>query len=155
MRVTKRTSIAMRLLMYCVVNPGVLVTKREVAERCDLSENHLAQVVNQLAQLGYLTTQRGRKGGLMLARPATEIKVGDVFRDVEGEVPPGECFADVENSCGLLDYCQLKEALNTAADAFYGHLDGTFLSDLVCDNTDVMDHLSPAGCAGSKQMAAA
>ena len=73
MRVTKRTNIAMRVLMYCAVNTSRLVTKSEIAERCNASENHLAQVINQLAQLGYLATHRGRRGGIALSRPASEI----------------------------------------------------------------------------------
>ena len=52
MRITKRTNIAVRLLMYCAVNEGRLVTKSEIASSCNVSENHLAQVINQLGQLG-------------------------------------------------------------------------------------------------------
>ena len=63
MRITKRTNIAVRLLMYCALHEGRLVTKSEIAQRCNISENHLAQVVNQLSQLGFLKTQRGRNGG--------------------------------------------------------------------------------------------
>lgn len=53
--------------MYCAANSDRLVTKSEIAERCNISENHLAQVINQLAQLGYLRTQRGRNGGRVWA----------------------------------------------------------------------------------------
>ncbi len=87
MRITKRTNIAVRLLMYCALNEGRLVTKSEIAQRCNISENHLAQVVNQLSQLGFLKTQRGRNGGLNLSRSADEICIGDVFRQVEGGLP--------------------------------------------------------------------
>jgi len=83
LRVTKRTNIAMRVLMYCGLNEGRLVTKAEIAQRCNASENHLAQIINQLAQLGYLHTQRGRKGGLSLALPAAQISVGAIFRAIE------------------------------------------------------------------------
>jgi len=53
MRITKRTNIAIRLLMYCAANPDRLVTKAEIADRCNISPNHLVQVINQLSQLGY------------------------------------------------------------------------------------------------------
>ena len=98
MRITKRTNIAVRLLMYCALNEGRLVTKSEIAQRCNISENHLAQVVNQLSQLGFLKTQRGRNGGLNLSRSAADICIGDVFRQVEGGLPMVECFADVDNT---------------------------------------------------------
>ena len=46
MRVTKRTNIAMRVLMFCAANNDRLVTKAEIAWVCNASENHLAQIIN-------------------------------------------------------------------------------------------------------------
>ncbi|WP_291737904.1 Rrf2 family transcriptional regulator, partial [Leisingera sp. F5] len=138
MRITKRTNIAIRLLMFCAANEDRLVTKAEIAECCNISENHLAQVINQLSQLGYLATQRGRNGGMNLGKPAIEIRIGDVFRDVEGGLPMVECFADADNTCPLTDACRLKVALADAAQAFYTSLDDITLEALVCDNHDLM-----------------
>ncbi|MCB1310945.1 MAG: Rrf2 family transcriptional regulator [Sedimentitalea sp.] len=146
MRITKRTNIAVRLLMYCAVNSDRLVTKSEIAEACNVSENHLAQVINQLGQLKYLNTQRGRKGGMTLAREPNEIRIGDVFRDVEGGVPEGVCFADSDGSCPLTDACRLKDALSDAAVAFYAALDDVTLDTLICDNAVLGDILQPVGC---------
>ncbi|MFW2543217.1 RrF2 family transcriptional regulator [Primorskyibacter sp. 2E107] len=143
MRVTKRTNIAMRVLMFCAVNPGRLVTKAEIARACNASENHLAQIINQLAQLGYLHTQRGRNGGLELSRPADQIHIGEIFRALEAPVPLAECFADVDNTCPLTEACRLRTALNDAAGAFYATLDPISLDALICDNAPLMHILQP------------
>lgn len=147
MRITKRTNIAVRLLMYCAANQGRLVTKAEIADRCKVSENHLAQVINQLSQLRYLHTQRGRNGGMTLGREAEMIRIGDVFRDIEGEPPAEECFADADNSCPLVASCRLRLALRDAASVFYASLDEITLDGLVCDNTDLLNCLQPLGCS--------
>ncbi|MBT8155000.1 Rrf2 family transcriptional regulator [Epibacterium ulvae] len=146
MRITKRTNIAVRLLMYCAANDGRLVTKAEIADRCKISENHLAQVINQLSQRGFLNTHRGRRGGIALARPASEIRVGDVFRQVEGPVPIIECFGDGEDSCPQLDVCRLRTALSDAAHAFFQALDEVTLDALICDPSEMMDAMRPAAC---------
>jgi Rrf2 family transcriptional regulator, nitric oxide-sensitive transcriptional repressor len=146
MRITKRTNIAIRLLMYCAVQNDRLVTKAEIAECCNISENHLAQVINQLSQLGYLETQRGRNGGMHLAREADQIRIGDVFKDIEGGLPLAECFADADNSCPLTKACRLRIALQDAAEAFYASLDGITLNALVCNNFDLIKILQPATC---------
>lgn len=146
MRVTKRTNIAMRVLMYCAANSDRLVTKAEIAQRCNASENHLAQVVNQLGQLGYLATHRGRNGGLELGRPAADICIGDVFRALEAPVPLAECFADVDNTCPLTAHCRLRVALRDAAESFYAHLDEITLDALLCDNDPLLSILSPVAC---------
>ncbi|QPM90970.1 RrF2 family transcriptional regulator [Pseudooceanicola algae] len=148
MRLTKRTNISMRVLMYCAVNKDRLVTKSEIAERCNTSENHLAQVINRLAQLGFLTTHRGRHGGMSLGRPMEEIQVGEVFRAVESPVPIAECFADADNTCPLVKACRLRNAIAVATEAFYASLDKVTLADLVCENAALADLMTPFACAG-------
>ncbi|WP_137699766.1 RrF2 family transcriptional regulator [Marimonas lutisalis] len=150
MRITKRTNIAIRVLMFCEVNRGRLVTKAEIAECCNTSENHLAQVINQLGQLGYLHTQRGRNGGIELGRPSREIVIGEVFRALEGHVPLTECFADVDNTCPLVDACRLRLAIQDAAEAFYAQLDEVTLDALVCDNDPLRAIMAPGMCGNRK-----
>ena len=144
MRLTTRTSLAMRTLMFCAVNPGRTVRKHEVAEACNASENHLAQVIHLLAQKKFLRTVRGRSGGLMLGRPADKITVGEVFRDYEAVLPFAECFAGQENKCPLAGACRLKCLLSDALKAFYAELDRVSVADLVDGNSDLKTLLSLA-----------
>jgi Rrf2 family nitric oxide-sensitive transcriptional repressor len=146
MRITKRTNIAIRLLMFCAANEGRLVTKSEIAERCNTSESHLAQIINKLGQLGFLHTQRGRTGGVTLGRPMAEIRVGEVFRKLEENTPVAECFADVDNTCPLTSACRLRVALVDAVEAFYAHLDEVTLDALVCDNEALFTIFSAVPC---------
>ncbi|MEQ9261443.1 MAG: Rrf2 family transcriptional regulator [Roseovarius sp.] len=150
MRITKRTNIAMRVLMFCGVHCERLVTKAEIAARCNTSESHLAQVINRLAQLGYLYTQRGRAGGIRLARPAGQIAIGEVFRHLEPDGSLAECFADVDNSCPLVEACRLRLAIADAAEAFFAHLDGITLDALICDNALLFTLFDAPGCARAK-----
>ncbi len=134
MRLTTRTNLAMRALMVCAVNPGRTVRKHEIAAACNSSENHLAQVVNTLAQRGFIDTQRGRAGGMRLARPTDQIAVGDVFRAFETGIPFAECFDPEANTCPLVQACRLRDALTVALEAFHAALDRLTLADLVDDN---------------------
>lgn len=134
MRLTTRTNLAMRTLMVCAVNPDRIIRKHEVAESCNASENHLAQVIHLLAQRGFLLTVRGRAGGLVLGRPAAEITVGAVFRSLEAVLPFTDCAQGAENACPLIAACRLKCVLSDALAAFYAHLDSVTLADLVAEN---------------------
>lgn len=135
MRLTIRTNLAMRTLMYCAVNEGQTVRKRAIAEACAASENHLAQVIHGLALAGFLTTLRGRSGGLRLARPAAQITVGAVVRAFESGVPFAECMEADGGACPLRGACRLKCVFGDALEAFYATLDRVTLADLVQDNT--------------------
>ncbi len=134
MRLTLRTNLAMRTLMFCAVNDDRTVRKAEVARACNASENHLAHVIVVLSQLGVIQTTRGRNGGLRLARPAEEIDIGDVIRALESSVPFAECFEGAENHCPIVDHCRLRGVLANAVEAFYKALDGIMLSELTKAN---------------------
>jgi Rrf2 family transcriptional regulator, nitric oxide-sensitive transcriptional repressor len=143
MRLTTRTNLAMRTLMYCAVNDGQIVQKHTVAEACAASENHLAQVINLLSRKGFLTTIRGRSGGLKLARAPEQISVGQVFRTFEGVLPFTDC-SEEGGSCPLAGACRLKCVLSAAIEAFYSGLDQVTLQDLVKDNNPLHDLLRAA-----------
>src|SRR5690606_8153830 len=68
MKLTQYTDYSLRVLMYLGFKDGP-ATISEIAERYDISRNHVVKVVHQLGQLGYLQTVRGKGGGLRLARP--------------------------------------------------------------------------------------
>jgi Rrf2 family nitric oxide-sensitive transcriptional repressor len=88
MRLTIRTNLALRALMFCAVNHPEMVRKNDIAERCNTSANHMAQVVNLLAQKGFVRTMRGRGGGIRLRHPPQDISVGSVMRVFESDVTP-------------------------------------------------------------------
>jgi Rrf2 family nitric oxide-sensitive transcriptional repressor len=134
MRLTTRTNLAIRALMFCAINGDRIVRKHEIASSCNASENHLAQVVNTLGQLGFVDTHRGRAGGLRLSRPMEQISVGAVLRAFEADVPFAECFDESSNTCPLRDACLFRDALIAGLEAFYASMDRLSLGDLVRDN---------------------
>ena len=64
----------------------------------------------------------------MLARPASEISVGEVVRCTEGQFDLVDCA-----SCVIAPACALPAALHEARSAFMAVLDGYSLADLVED----------------------
>lgn len=137
MRMTTRTSLAMKTLMFCAVNNSRIVRRNEIATVYGVSENHLAQVIHLLAQKKFLHTVRGRAGGLRLGRPAQQITVGEVFRALERVLPFAECFGKEPATCPLTGSCRLICVLDEALDAFYARLDQATVADLVNGNVDV------------------
>lgn len=142
MRLTMRTNLAMRTLMFCGVNKDRIVHRGDIARACNASETHIGQVVNLLSHKGYLKTTRGRRGGIELGQPADTINVGTVIRAFEADLPFAECFQGAENLCPLTNACRLRKALISALGAFYGALDGLTLQDLIADNSPLEGLLS-------------
>jgi len=132
---TQHTDYAIRVLMFAASRhlregPDALSSIREIAEAYGISENHLMKVVNRLAQAGLLHTQRGRHGGLRLARDPAETRLGDVVRLVEDNMALVECFGE-GSTCPLTAGCHLAAALEQAQRDFLASLDRHTLADLV------------------------
>jgi len=131
MKLTSFTDYSLRVLMFLATNAEGRATVAEISAAFDIKENHLTKVVHFLGKQGWLTTLRGKGGGLLLARPANEIRVGRVVRDTEGAAMPAECFAVEEDSrCPISHCCRLRGVLAEAVDAFYAVLDGYTLADI-------------------------
>lgn len=135
MRLTQHTDYAIRVLMFATSRrmrdgPEALSAIREIADAYGISENHLMKVVHRLAQVGLLHTQRGRNGGLRLARDPAETRLGEVVRQVEDDMTLVECFGS-DSTCPLTDGCRLASALDQARNDFLASLDRHTLADLV------------------------
>ncbi len=133
MQINQFTNYALRILMFCALHDGRAARTGEIAAAYGISENHLTKVAQQLAAGGFLTTARGRGGGLKLARSPHEIGVGEVVRWTEGSLKLVECFDPATNRCPLAPACRLREALHRALEAFFLVLDSYTLADLVAD----------------------
>ncbi len=130
MRLTMMSDYALRLLMYAAQQPDRLCTIAEVAQAYAISEAHLMKVTHQLAVAGWLATVRGKGGGLRLARPAGEINLGAVVRDIEPDFFLVECFAS-GSACTLTGRCRLTGVLQNALQGFMDGLDRHTLADIV------------------------
>lgn len=143
MQLTKFSDYALRVLMYTHAAGDRRVTIEEMAASYRISRAHLMKVVNTLTRSGYLTAVRGRSGGLKLARPADEIRLGDVIRDTEPDFALVECFV-TGNQCVIAGCCRLPRALKQALGAFLDSLDQHTLASISLKPRDFRNVLEPA-----------
>ena len=75
---------------------------------------------------------RGKGGGICLARPAAQISVGSVVREIEGHFQLAECFdPKKQGNCAIQSQCGLTALLGNAIQQFFNVLDNAVLTDLV------------------------
>lgn len=136
LRLKSYTDYALRVLMHLAARPDRLASIGEIARTYRISHNHLMKVVHDLRKQGYLDSVRGRSGGILLARPASEITVGEVVRHTEGGFDLVDC-----GSCAIARACALTAALHNARRAFMEVLDGYSLQALVADQKSGLHEL--------------
>jgi Rrf2 family nitric oxide-sensitive transcriptional repressor len=144
MRLTFYSDYSLRLLMFAATRNGELVTIQNAADAYGISKAHLMKVAHQLGVHGFLETVRGRNGGLRLARPADQIRLGDVVRATEEDFDLVECFNAQTNSCLITGPCRLKNILARALKAYFAVLDEYTLADLAGKHPALVKLLQPA-----------
>lgn len=132
MQLTRYSDYALRVLMYLALNSHRRCTTREIADAYGVSESHLTKVIFHLGRSDFITTIRGEGGGLELARPASGINLGAVYREFEPNFELAECFAGNERSaCPITGFCEITRVLESALQAFFEVLDRHTLEDLL------------------------
>lgn len=130
MNITRFTDYSLRVLIYLSLHNEKLVTIKEIAQCYGISKNHLMKVVQELSTKGYITSIRGKNGGIKLGREPAEINVGELVRMKEQDSTLVECFGE-GNSCVITPACQLKNMLSEAMESFFKSLEKYTLADLV------------------------
>ncbi|MBS1062687.1 Rrf2 family transcriptional regulator [Gluconobacter wancherniae] len=147
MRLTVHTDYALRTLIFLGTQPQTRVSIRDIAQAYGISENHLVKVVHRLGQGGFIHTMRGRGGGILLARDAKDICIGEVVRYTEDDMALVDCDGKNANGrpCALRPACVLRGALREALGAFLAVLDCYTLADLLTGQEAQLFGLLPSG----------
>ena len=126
MRLTDYTDYSLRVLLYLAVRGEGLSTIQDISQAYGISKNHLMKVVQQLSELGWVETVRGRNGGLRLAGRTRSLTVGEVVRATESDFALVACLPDQNGErrpCVITPQCRLRGALEAARHAFLAELD--------------------------------
>ena len=122
MRVSTRVEYGMLALTDIALysGNGSTVSAPEIAEREDISQKYLEQILTHLKQAGLIRAQKGLRGGYMLARPADRIRLSEILNALDNSileetVPAGE--ADGQSLRGAVNDCVWNE-LNRSLSSF-------------------------------------
>ena len=150
MQLNLQTDYALRLLIFLAsCEPSSrLASTGDIAEVYDISANHLGKVTAKLSDLGYIETVRGRSGGIRLAKPPSEIGIGQVIRQTEPQFELTECMGE-SSDCTLEPVCQLRGVLLEARRDFLARLEDFTLAD-VTENQHALQRV--LGCPGAQMV---
>ena len=102
MKVSAREEYGLRcLLQLAGLGEGEFLTLAQIAGREGMSQANAGKVLWLLNKAGLVTSIRGTKGGYMLARPASEIRLSEVIKVLDEDTVEGHC----KSYTGVLDTC--------------------------------------------------
>jgi len=137
MKVTKRGEYALRALIDLAIAREAgrdLLPLKEIAARENIPLPFLEQIFAQLREAGVVDGKRGKNGGFFLARPATNIFMGEVVRLIDGPLAPIACVSQTaykKCSCPDEDHCGLRLLMLDVRNAIADILDRYSLEEVV------------------------
>ena len=105
---------------------------KSIAERQNIPEAYLEQLIGQLRRSGLVKSVRGAQGGYLLSRSPAEITVGEVLRTLEGELAVVDCLME-EDACHKACSCPTRVVWKKLRDGLNEIVDGITLQDMLDD----------------------
>ena len=127
MKVSTRGDYAARALLSLALHGGDQLTSvKEIAERTNLPQPYLEQILLAVKGAGLVRSKRGVGGGYVLARSPAEITLADIVGAVEGPQLPL-----VEHPDHCEGHCILQEVWVGVSEETRRSLERFTLADLV------------------------
>lgn len=99
------------------------ISLKSIAEKNQLSEHYLEQLVAPLRNAGLVKSIRGAYGGYILSKEAEQITAGDVIRVLEGPISPVD-FTEEDDPAKRDLWLRIRDSIAEV-------LDSTTLADLI------------------------
>ena len=117
------------------------VPLKEVAERQEISEKYLENILKVLVQNGFLEGLRGKGGGYRLTRTPDQYTVAEILLLTEGSLAPVSCLVPGAPACERLPICRtytMWKGLNDMIADYFGKIT---LADLAAPDQAGNDYI--------------
>jgi Rrf2 family protein len=131
MKFSTKGRYALRMMLEFALHPGECTKINQVAERQEISDKYLEQIVTILSRAGYVKSRRGAQGGYYLTKDPSEYTVGMILRLAEGSLVPVACLEEEVNPCSRSNNCATLLVWKKLDHAISDVVDGITLADLV------------------------
>ena len=133
---SQKAKYAMRALLYLAraeLDRPVFIS--EIADQQSVPKKFLELILLDLKRHGLVHSQRGKKGGYLLAKPPSQIFFGQVIRIIDGPLAQLPCASRTAyrrcDDCQDEKTCEIRKVLLQVRDSTARILDNTSLSDVM------------------------
>jgi len=131
MKLSTKGRYGIRLMVDLALHHGEgQILLKDIAERQEISEKYLWQLIPPLKNAGLLSSTRGAHGGYMLTKPPAQITLKDIVIAVEGSMCLVDCV-DNPSVCSRADTCASRDVWCEISEKILQALEAITLEKLV------------------------
>jgi Rrf2 family protein len=127
------------LAHLATLRPGETTQAMDIAEAHNIPKKFLDAILGDLRNAGIVFSKKGPGGGYMLARPPSDIKIGQVIRTIDGPLAPIACASRTAyqpcRDCKSVKTCTVRLMMTEVRDAMSEVLDRMTIADMAATVT--------------------
>ncbi len=127
-KISEAASMGLHAMVYLAGSTDRIVTTQEMAEKLNVSKDHLSKVLQRLTRARLVKSVRGPKGGFVLGKSADKITLLEIYEVIEGKLEKSDCILG-EKACRG-DDCIFGDLVTRIDGEVRVYLKGTCLQDL-------------------------
>lgn len=144
MRLSTKAQYAVRALVDLSLHSGGKpVALREISRREEIPLNYLEQLFLRLKNGHIIESVRGPRGGYILARSSSQIRISEIVATVEEPMNPVSCLDEKESPCSRGSRCVTHNVWKELGERIRGFLDSINLEDLTREAREQLVSLPP------------
>jgi len=131
MRLSTKGRYGARAMLDLALNSGEgPILLRDIARRQEVSEKYLEHSITALRKAGLVRSIRGARGGYVLAKSPSQIRLSEIMEVLEGSMAPVECVDDPQ-VCQRAQLCVTRDIWAKMKEAIDNILESITLQDMV------------------------
>jgi Rrf2 family protein len=123
------------LAHLATLDAGKTTQAVDIAKANNIPKKFLDTILADLRNAGIVQSRKGPGGGYKLARAASEIKLGQVIRTIDGPLAPLACASRTAyqpcSDCKSIKKCTVRLMMTKVRDAMSDVLDRMTLEDMI------------------------
>ncbi len=132
MLVSTKGRYALRVMIDLAEHRGEgFIPLKVIAQRQEISEKYLENIVKLLVRARLLTGLRGKGGGYQLNRAPEQYTVGAILRLTEESLAPVACLEEGADACARMPECRTLPLWQGLNERINDYLDGVTVADLM------------------------
>jgi Rrf2 family protein len=129
-----KAKYALRALIVMARSEKKMLASKAIAQVADVPQKFLENILQDLRNEGFVDSRRGIFGGFFLAKPSSEIMMGDLIRRIDGPLAPIRCASLTAyqkcDDCADENACEIRKTMIEVRKAISGVLDSKSLREL-------------------------
>ena len=131
MKLSTKGRYGVRLMVDLALRYGEgPILLKDIAERQEISEKYLWQLISPLKNAGLINSTRGAHGGYNLAKPPAQITLKEIVLPLEGSMCLVECV-DNPSLCSRANTCVSRDVWHEVSEKILQTLESVTLENLV------------------------